>query len=342
MGVETICLSIARGEHFLLASRPLIDKLERERSLSQKARGVVSSLRSEYTFLSSLLKQLRYKVRVAATYQRFERVDERTWKVPVKHIARNGIRPTILLGENTLDGDVYVQAAHHYKIHSGMKNVQVSIEPRNGNGAGVSKELQRIVNHEKEFCLCLTDSDRFSAGDALGEIAAACSRVVSGAQWVVNHETSISRELENTVPWSLVDEAMQKIKLPQWAETKASISDIGDAALQYGDFKEGTSLRWAKQHPNGSPANNYWSEIVRKIPPGIVCDDESRCGKDVCECFIAPKIAKNLVEHVLEFMTSESAHEVYRRAKSSHNFSEWLRLGQEVLEIAAAPKPMRM
>lgn len=343
-GIDTICLSVARGEHFLIASRILIARLEKEQSLSITTRGIFSRIRSEYTFLVGMLKNFTYRVKVLAIPGSPNRVQEKTWTLPISHVAEKGIRPTVLLGENSNDGDIYIHAAEHYRIDIRNKDVMINLSPRNGNGASVSQELARISRDEKEFCICITDSDRLSPKTNDGVIATATNRVVEHSRWVIKHHAAKSRELENALPSTLVHEAMLELGL-NLSEFESYSEKLDQETISYADLKFGTNLNWILSRPENSPTREFWEKKSKKIfedyEDATNCVLTSKCTTENCKCYVVPKLAKDLAAHVQNLMNGSSSHEIYRKAKSSYNFDDWLRLGKEVFEAGAAPKPMR-
>lgn len=344
-GIESICLSVARGEHFLLSSRAVINRIANDRSLSITARGVASFIKSNYSFLVGMLKDFRYRITVTLGSDLPKRLAPYRWAVSIDHLARTGVRPTVLLGENSNDGDIYIHAGYHYRIHTQHKDVQIKIEPRNGNGGSVSSELDRISTNACEFCLCLTDSDRLCPTSSAGVIATATQKIAEKSGWIVSHDAPFSRELENAIPSTIVDEAISKLAFDHVAEFEASASKLGVDAVRFADLKFGTSVQWINSVPANSPTRSFWDQnkdlIYEKGNTEHGCDTNFECKAEKCKCFVMPKIAKDVAAHAFEYMKNASAHEVYRRAKSSYNFSDWLRLGKEVLEAGAAPRPMR-
>jgi len=341
MGIETLCLSVARGEHFIFSSRSVITKFESDQNLSGIARGVFSDARLSYAFNATTLRQLQYRVYVIPGHGSPARRAPKQWEIPIAHIAARGLRPTVLLGENSNDGDLYCYAAQHYRIAAKLNDILLKIQPRNGNGAGVSAELERISNAAEEFCLCITDSDRLSPVSGHGDIAAATRKIADGSAWVINHDAPFSRELENALPANLVDEVMTSLGLDE--EIKKAARCTGQDTMLFADLKGGTTKHWTLNGITDQNAKSYWATKAESALPEAEAKCEvAGCDKDSCKCFVFPRITKDLAKHVHLLLKGASAHETYRRAKSSFNFDDWLRLGRDVLEAGAAPRPMRL
>ncbi|CAB3699949.1 hypothetical protein [Trinickia soli] len=342
--VDTICQSVARGEHFLLASRRLAIKLSNEAALSHTTRGVMEWLRSEYTYIKGLLNGFRYRVEVCPAAARFERQPNlQEWVVPAKHVADFGIRPTILLAENSHDGDVYCFAAKHYMIEAKLQGVQLRIEPRNGNGAGISQELSRIAKEKIEFCLCITDSDRLAPTCEPGEIARACARVTKGSHSVIDHTFAGARELENAIPHTLFKQVAEDSHPDTWDEFQERLSVVPDEAVRFADLKNGVLLCSIFKFAKTSPQRTYWLKVATEVFPGSDCLEQERCDNaEDCKCSVLPGFGENIARGVRERLGGCSSHESYRTAKASANIDDWMMLGQAVLEAGAAPPRMRL
>lgn len=346
-GIETICLSVARGEHFLIAERTVVMHLEKDSSFSHTTRGVLAWIRSEYSFIAGMLKTLRYKVKVHPSEELPQRIGKYQWVLPISHIAINGLQPTVLLGENSHDGDIYIHAGEHYRLESKYKEIRIRIAPRNGNGGGTSQELERISKDAREFCLCITDSDRLLPFGPLGTVAAACAKVADASDWVVVHDAPISRELENALPFSLVMKAMVEGGLKNWNEFQIEAERMGVDAVAHADLKFGTTLHWINRAlPIGSQARQFWDrkadKALNEVQGKAKCIPPLKCEADTCTCVVVPRIAKDMASHVHEYMKTASSHEIFKRAKSSCNLTDWLRLGREVFEAGAGPRVMRL
>lgn len=342
--VDTICQSVARGEHFLLANRKLAIRLSNDAALSRTTRGVMEWLRSEYTFIKGLLNGFKCRVEVCPTAARFERQPNlQEWVIPAKHVAEFGIRPTILLAENSHDGDVYCFAAKHYMIEAKLQGVQLRIEPRNGNGAGISQELSRIAKEKIEFCLCITDSDRLAPTCEPGEIARACARVMKDSHSVIHHTFAESRELENTIPDTLFKQVAEDTRPDVWDEFQERLLVVSGEAARFADLKNGVPLCSIFKFAKTSPQRTYWLQQATEVFPGSDCLEEERCDDvENCKCSILPGFGENIAKGVRERLGGCSSHESYRTAKTAANIDDWMMLGQAVLEAGAAPPRMRL
>ena len=344
IGIDAICQSVARGEHYLIATRDLVIKMSEDGALSKTSRGVMRWLRSDYSFLASLLKNFRYGVEICPIAERFERkANSLEWRIPVSHVADYGIRPTILLAENSHDGDVYVYAAKHYAIESKLSKLKIKIEPRNGNGASISQELDRIARAKIEFCLCVTDSDRLAPGCEPGTIPRACSRVVHDCHSVVHHVAPDSRELENAIPTTLFGEVAASVHPDEWIQLQDRLAIVDAETVAYADLKNGTSLDTVLKLRKGSPPSTFWLEQAQRLFAESNCLARGACeDPETCGCVVVPGFGDNIAKTVRQNLEGCSAHASHRTAKGASNFGAWITLGREVFEAGVAPSRMRL
>lgn len=347
--IETICQSVSRGEHFVFSSRKLAVKLAANSVISKTARGIMEWLRSEYTYIAGLVDKFRYRVEVCAVVERLERTRGATqWKVPIKHIADYGVRPTVLLAENTLDGEFYRHAANHFLLQSDFGKTKLKIELQNGNGAGISKELERLAREATAFCLCVSDSDKQSPDCGCGKNSRDCNGVEEGTSWVVHHISTFGRELENTIPRNLFAEIAEENSKDEWDDLTARRNLIDRRSLNFADLKDGLTLEKVFSYVDKSPYKIFWVEQAGKMRGEFknIKDDCLGAGecrsKNDCGCVVIPRFGAKVAGNILDKMTKRTPHESYARSKKSENIDEWLELGWEVLQAGVAPPRMRL
>ncbi len=345
-GIETICLAVARGEHFLAADRATVERFVDDSNLTKLARGIFEWIKAEYAYLTGLFRQFTFRVRIKPDTSPPFRLGPDEWSVSISHIADSGIRPTVLLGENSRDGDLYTEAATHYRLDTKLSGISVRVEPRNGNGGSTSTELLRIDARRNEFCLCITDSDRFSPSVDLGDIGSACKAVVAHSNWVISHDAAQSRELENAIPTKLIEAAAIWAKMPGWNDFSVAEAELGNDAIQHSDVKHGTTMHWIKAIPKHSPNRIFWEGKVavkfRTSVEEFTCQKNGLCKSDSCTCMVIHPVGSEIAVRVHEFIKLHGPHEILRRARGSSNLNEWLRLGKKVLDAGVAPARRRL
>ncbi|VWD04061.1 hypothetical protein BLA18112_04194 [Burkholderia lata] len=342
--VEAACGAAAKGHHYVFAGRSLLKKLSNSASLSVTSRGVCRELLAGYTFLASVVRKLKYVVEVSCGVEVVERRGATEWVIPARQIADHGIRPSILLAENSSDAEVYGHAARHFRLSEGMGSIEINIEPRNGNGAGTAGELRRISRRPSEWCLCITDSDLECPAGALGATSRGCGRVIEEEiRSVVAHVATAGRELENTIPSSLFGFVHEDLHRDEWEVYKLREVDCGPDALLFADLKLGTRLCKLMRMNENSPARVFWIGRAKNIGGFADCIKAETC-PEVREdtCFLVSGFGESAASRIHEFLDSNSPHKSYEISKNSWNIGGWLDIGAHVFYAGAAPKPLRV
>ncbi|MFM0176676.1 hypothetical protein PQR33_46175 [Paraburkholderia sediminicola] len=344
--IEAVCHSVKRGEHYLYGPRRIIKELAFSTVLSAASRAVFQHLQSQFSVVAGMLAQLQYRVTVSRHGGVIVRESDTRWTVPASHVARHGVRPTILLAENAHDGDLYIHAARHYRLSSGLRDVELKVEAKGGGGAGTTLEFRRTVERAAEWCLCITDSDQECPTGAAGATATSCGRIAAEAHSVARHVRTAGRELENVIPTQLLIEAAEKTHPVEVELYQSRMAGFDSGVSKYLDLKNGLALRRILNFSPEAPTHSYWmplAEIARERSGfGADCLDARTCANsDDCQCKLFEGFGDKVAKKVGEFLGSESTHKSFERAKGSLNMNDWLIIGKEVFHAAAAPRPMR-
>lgn len=343
--VESLTSAMARGEHYILGKRETLRRLIASGQLGRRAIAVLNWIVANYSFVSSLPSKINASITVEYCDAGCERIASDRWRISVAEIARSGVRPVVLLAENSVDAEIYVFAARHYLIDSRFGEVNVNAEPRNGNGSGVAAEFEAIAGRRLEWCLCITDSDLNCPEADYGINSKNTSKVLDRHAWVISHENTISRELENEMPRSVLNEVLSERGIEIYPYM-ARLMPILPDAFSFSDIKKGERACSFPEYPKGSPMQKYWGAAAQQIQAqyrpedrctGEACDDQRRPG-----CSVVPECGDGIGARALEILRGKSAQASYREVKNSDNFSSWLKLGGIVAEYSIAPKPMRI
>lgn len=342
--IEAACVAAARGQHYFFGPRAVLRAISEFTGFSKTAKGLLSDIIDQYSFLAGLANRLTYRIDMRHDLNVVERISDTHWAVPASQIADHGVRPTVLLAENSRDADIYINAAKHFQINDKLSDVQICIEPRNGNGAGISAELDRISTRPAEWCLCVTDSDIEFPGGERGIIAKACSRVVERQPHAVTrHIATTGRELENAIPVNLLAEVVERTHAAEWQRYVDCQEKIGGDALQFADLKNGLKICQLLSKNNNAPERIYWINKLKDHYRDLECIENNNCGQPQnSRCVVFNGFGDRTAEHVQENMLNSSPRKIFNSAKSSRNFDDWLALGRHVFFAAAAPKRLRV
>ncbi|MDR3571996.1 MAG: hypothetical protein P4L81_07495 [Candidatus Pacebacteria bacterium] len=190
----------------------------------------------------------------------------------------------------------------------------------------------------------MTDSDIEFPGGTSGVIAGACSKAVSQQPHAVTrHVATTGRELENTIPISLLAPVVERTHPEEWQQYVDCETTFGKEALQYADLKNGMTLCALLSKRPTAPERTFWLGKVREQRAVPHCVNNERCDQSAhANCTILPGFGDRTAEHVQASMERESVRKMFNVAQTSHNFDAWLKLGEDVFFAGAAPKRLRV
>ncbi len=341
---EALYSAMGRGEHYVLASRTVLKKILLRNSNSLSVRAIINWCVQNYSFLAGLTKVVPASMVVVADGPT-KKLDETAWQTSTEEIARAGIRPVVLLAENSVDARIFIHAAKHYLLSEKLGTLSLSLEDRNGNGSGIAAELENLIRRKTEWCLCIPDSDRCCPEGGLGINAQQCATVTKAASWPVTYRTTSGRELENDLPRTALDKVAAE-RVANWRDQTQFLEEsCGQAIFAYADIKKGTRPCHIQQFAKGSKERMYWESAneryANSLPESLACPRDGEC-KDQPACALLPPVGDGVGAAVLEMFENESAHASYKQHKASVNFEAWLELGRTVAKHGLSPKRMRV
>ncbi|WP_241047394.1 hypothetical protein [Achromobacter xylosoxidans] len=342
--VEALFSAMGRGEHYVLASRMALQQILQRNSNSTNVRAIIRWCVQNYSFLAGITQTVPAGIVVVADGPT-KRLASEVWQTSVDEVARAGVRPTVLLAENSVDAKIFKHAAKHFLLSKDLGTASINVEERNGNGSGIAAELENLILRRAEWCLCIPDSDRRCPDGNVGINAQQCATVVGTAAWPVNLRTTSGRELENEVPRTALD-VVAASRVPDWRDQIRLLTEACEVdVLSYADIKKGTRRCHTRQLPEGSKERIYW-EAANEQYANAMLDDESCPRNGECtdrrECTLLPAVGDGVGVAVLQLFDNESPHASYKMHKSSANFASWLELGRTVAAHGLSPKRMRM
>lgn len=341
--IESLYISMGRGEHYVLASRSLLHAILNANVNSVNVKAILSWCLQNYVFLAGLPKLMSPGLIVIAEGE-ISKLNDTCWQVPIDEIARTGVRPVVLLAENSVDARIFKHAAKHYLISKKLGQNSVSIEDRNGNGSGIAAELQNLLGRRVEWCLCIPDSDRRCPEGTLGVNAQQCEAVAAKADWPMSFRTTSGRELENDIPRTALDNVVAA-RVADWEQHSQNLAAVCGDILPFADIKKGVRPCDVKGLPVGTKERRYWTSVVdlyaNSLPEDERCGGGGQCN-DVRGCLLLPPSGEGVGTAVLDLFDRESSHSTYKMHKCSDNFTSWLELGGEVARQGFAPRRMRL
>lgn len=175
-----------------------------------------------------------------------------------------------LLAENLNDCTFYERIAAYYCLKHGIKGIQICFHHENGGGNTICDVLRKCVQKEKEFTLCIIDSDKkhgvsdeYPNEPARGDTFCRASRVSTE----LLKDTDLPphalkpldvHEVENLIPQQVLEQIQKELPaMDRGLDLLEKLRKIecGSPILYY-DFKMGFPLI------KDEPKRSYWKKIL--------------------------------------------------------------------------------
>lgn len=348
-GLSAILKAVQKGHHYVLGKRNTFETIAKNASLSRTEREIASILLNNLTTLAPLKNIIKPKIIVTNNDNSTPIKNENDcWITPLSFLGQININSTELLAENLNDVHLFENAAIHYCIKSSI-NSNISIKKTSGGGATTPAILINSIDH-KEFCLCITDSDKESPKSKSSSTSKNCKKIVKKKQNknIVSHFTLQCREAENLIPISLFQEIVISKKQQQWVWHRDNLYSVDKMPHKYIDLKNGLKLERIYNLNNTSPTRVYWLSFFKKLSEQMIvenyCNDQDKCRLNnigTCECIIGHGFGNSILCDANVYMNSHTDEEIYERIKNDFNINEWIEVGKIVFEWCCAPHKMR-
>lgn len=345
-GISAVFDAVFRGEHYAMGSRATLNSLARNPHLSSGTRSVISTVHSNFSMIGGLSDIVTTRL-VITHDQNVEptKTADTVWEVPLRYVGVYGVSKTVLLGENLDDVRAYELAANHYKVSATIGG-RVCLEQSHGGGSTTPDVLSNLVEHEKRWCLCITDSDRICPTDEMDVTALRCRAIAVQGHSIASHHDLGVREIENVVPLAFLAKAIPPTHTYKWDWHVERLLALCPDAHRYCDMKLGTTRRKIYSLPAGSSRRTYWELVLRTLSAAAALrhDCEGNCETlpdEQCDCLVTYGFGENLLSTVLRCLETESVHASEKRTRNDPLRQQWIDIGKHVFEWACAPSPMR-
>lgn len=342
--LEQLLYAVSRGEH-ALATSPNVARHLLKGDYSPVPRTILRQALDRAPELLAFQKAARYWVRIVADGDQVSRFSDSVWDIPIEWVRVNGVPNSCILGENTRDSQLFMNAALHYKTLN-RKAFQLRIDLASGGGADTPGVLTEAIKSRRNFLLCITDSDKKCLCAPSNRTSADCARISNDPSWVSTHVGLAEREVENALPLNIVADTVDSMgpsELDQRFADLQAVASVHGQAWGLFDLKEGTSLRSMFVKCCG-----YWAAF--RAHPTCISGSRAEClaanaclapNKDACECRIAPPLGPKIVDHVLKYLGENSVHAAAKRVSTSANATVWLEIGSLVYSWGVSMPKLR-
>ncbi len=170
--LENMLRSFREGNHVLLIAPDRIDRLTKNKNLSAGARGALQKLRSRWSELAGLGRELPIRIEVGTNSDAVgsTRLERGTAVVETFYewfSSSSRTQASSLVCENISDARFYLCSARALIAHRRWR-LRVSAEPYNGGGS-TTGDVFRERCESGRVVLCFVDSDKRHPGGPLGQ-----------------------------------------------------------------------------------------------------------------------------------------------------------------------------
>ncbi len=343
-GFSAIFQVVYRGEHLVLGSRTLLQKLANDPGIAAHERHLARSLAAKLSQIALLEKGFNQRISVVHDNGPALQRTANGWRIQLVEVGKRGIKPTVLLGEDISDVQLYVEAARHYIISQGSQQVLAPrADLRGAGGKGnVWRTFAVTATKTHDWCLCVTDSDKLTPLCKSSPLTRHIDSVETNHQHssIGQHYVLPVREIENIIPLAFVDSSLENTEAEQnWnilVQQRATPLSI----LHHADLKFGTSLSSIRKLDIKSPQRAIWDAEISRL--SNISTVSGQCNKKICpkeqsktatcSCFVTPAITEKLAEKVYDHIEKQGPHQSYKQIASDPNKNAWLHLGQQIFE----------
>ncbi len=340
---ENIALGRREGKHLLFVAREVFRRLASFDRLSAGARGTYRRVLGRFPQKKSLSLSLTRHIEVVAdSYGSLRWITQgafKTAQVPISYFYDSMlVQETVLLSENLRDTALYKRMAQVGARIQGLGSIQIRAEGIGGGGSTTADEYSRYQASQRRLCLCIVDSDIKAPSGVYQDTARMVAEVDDTNQPLCEYSTTQVRELENTIPTTVLsavssgDRArMEAILFLERLESSSSAE-----ARKYLDLKHGTKLVDLLSHYEGSPEHMYWSSQLPTLVSIAQLIDQ-RCARTQtcrsptsCTCEVARGLGAHILDDALRWIRHLSIPKTLE-SLGPHTKAEWRRLGELIL-----------
>lgn len=338
LAIENVLAGHFEGNHIVHFESPKTLRKLLGCQLSCRAEATVKYLLSSTAFSFSLFDVLDSLVRLTAIDKALSYSQHAGWVIPVEMFTMSSLsQPTVLIGENLNDCELFIHAANHAKIYLGLGSLRLASDKVNGGGDTTHESLSKELNTKGKFALCITDSDKKSPGYRLGTTAKKCSKVKGSEAWVVFHETIEAHEAENVVAVTIL-----KNSLPDKNDLISKYDSIlGSEIRKYVDLKKGTYLSAAFLHGSSEGYKQFLkqSAACHGNMRDCIADDECR-NEEKCSCVFSEPLGDYVLSSILTYLHSITPHKSYENIGDDYT-DDWQSIGNLVLAWCCSSNPIQ-
>lgn len=300
---EQLALDRRKCKNIVVAKREIFYKLASTELLSEISRSVYNVLGNRMSERKLLLKQTPKYCRIVAGEKGKSIAHDDSHDIILLNIQEGAVKDftssPFMLAENEEDIEFYKLVGKYYAKTSGLGNLNINFENRNGGGSTISAVLQHIISEKNRMCLCIVDSDRKyekdTSGDTMNKVKNVCQGVVQDYFEVLLLE---AHEIENIIPFGVLEKVITEKALEkqglEFLKYLLQCDNTVNSPIFCFDLKKGilkssfileneTNDEKKRQYRKKELYRKYWKKYIEGY--GITIDENSDeiLVKGICE-----------------------------------------------------------
>jgi len=206
---KNLLLGYIEGNHLLFIKPNTVKKIETiyEVSMDDRMKAQFIHYQEKFMLESKVAYNLvNYAIKIVPQTIEEKKVKHRNKTIGYLHtdkfLTSANVQKTVLLCENTDDGEIYTIFAKEYLKYKNS-NLKVKLKIENGGGNTTAPTFKRKIKANEDLCLCILDSDKkYPTDNSLGETSLRVKRETGRILTPKNDFLIIkkARELENILP----------------------------------------------------------------------------------------------------------------------------------------------
>ncbi|WP_335975502.1 hypothetical protein [Acinetobacter calcoaceticus] len=292
---------------------------------------------------------LKYKIIINTSSASIYKDDDKDiWYFPLEKIEYGFLGTVELLAEDLSDGELLLYAVEHYIKLNNLRKLQFKITPRNGGGANIARNFQKLLDEQANFIVAFCDSDKFSPKANFSQITQECYELANQNNSFGCFLHTDGREIENDIPPVFIEEGHRDhpLVLKNITEVYNLKEKVKSPFFKYVDLKEGLKPEWISSLGNGSNCKIFWETVIEELEalgPEFISENKSEARAN--QNLIISQICSSMASNVLAWLK----HQTKNHPKSPHlqlvnddDKAIWLGHGKNLFELGCAMPKIRL
>lgn len=340
--LEQLALDRRKCRNIVVAKREFFYELANTEKLSDISRSVYKVLGNRMSERKLLLKNTKKYCRIVAMKTEKNLIVEENHEIILLNIEEGSLKDftsyPLMLAENEEDIEFYKFVGQYFVKKTGLGNLNINFEGKNGGGSTISNVLERIISERNRMCLCIVDSDRkyrdASPGDTMQRIIKVTQDIFQDYFEVLLLEI---HEIENIIPISVLQKTVDENNLEKqgllFFKYLIKCDNTLNSPIFYFDLKkgilkssfileEGADDEKQKKYRKKELYRQYWRKYIEEY--GIKIDEDSNK-------ILVNGICERVLRYSLKYLRDMNCHDKLNLIEVEEPVQQvWEKIGEKV------------